>query len=476
MLGPMKLKDKRVLVVGLAQTGVAVAKFCAGRGAHVTVTDSGSAEKLAARVRALDGVAALELGGHNLESFTGADLIVMSPGVPELAETRAARAAGVEVIAEIELAYRFFDPGAILIAITGTNGKSTTTALTGALCEASGRPTFCGGNLGNSPLIEAVDHPANTAGGYLVAEVAGFMLETCTSFRPKVAACLNITEDHLDRYGTMEVYASMKTRVYNWQTESDFAIANALCPLTMKGALASRGKLMLFDSTEGEDRRSADGRETWGAAWLSARSREIHLRLGDGPVESYPASDLALVGNHNLENAMAAYLAARAAEVTPEAIRRGAQAFRPQKHRMELVGNSRDIQYFDDSKGTNVAAVAASMKGFPRPVVLIAGGLDKGGSYEPMLDELDQVARGMVLIGKAAPIIRSAAEEHGASYPIVDATDMDHAVRLARKLAQPGDAVVLSPACSSYDMFKNFEERGMVFRSAVDAVTAEENE
>jgi UDP-N-acetylmuramoylalanine--D-glutamate ligase len=174
-----------------------------------------------------------------------------------------------------------------------------------------------------------------------------------------------------------------------------------------------------------------------------------------------------------MENAMAAYLAARAVGVEPDAIRRGAAAFRPQKHRMELVGRRGEVVFYDDSKGTNVAAVAASMRGFPRPVVLIAGGLDKGGSYEPMFQALDGVARAIVLIGQAAPLIRAAAAEHGAQYPIVDADDMHDAVHRAAELAQPGDAVVLSPACASYDMFKNFAHRGMVFRDAVAAIGAE---
>ncbi len=464
----MELENKHVVVVGLAQTGISVARFCADRGARVTVTDSKSADTIGDRAAALDGIAELELGGHRIDTFTGADLVVMSPGVPELAETRAARAAGVEVIAEIELAYRFLHPEACLIAITGTNGKSTTTALTGALCEASGRPTFCGGNLGNYPLIEAVDHPANQPGGLVVAEVAGFMLETCTSFRPKVAACLNITEDHLDRYGTMEVYASMKTRVYHWQEPDDFAIANVACPLTLAGARAARGKLLVFDSSAAEDARHRPSKPpVWGAARLSADRREIVLGLGDAAEERYPAADLQLIGIHNLENAMAAYLAARCAGVEPSAIRAGARAFRPQKHRMERVDEIDGIVYFDDSKGTNVAAVAASMRGFPQPVVLIAGGLDKGGSYQPMFEALDEVARGMVLIGKAAPLIRAAAEAHGVTYPVKDATDMDDAVRVATELAGAGDAVVLSPACSSYDMFENFEQRGMAFRRAV---------
>ncbi len=454
------LTGKHVLVVGLAQTGIAVAKFCARRGARVTVTDSKDASHLSDRIAQLDGVADLEIGGHDVDTFTGADLIVMSPGVPELAETKAARAAEVEVIAEIELAYRYLDPEAQLVAITGTNGKSTTTALTGALCEATTRPTFCGGNLGNHPLIEAVDHAANAPGGYVVAEVAGFMLETCTSFRPKVAACLNISEDHLDRYGTMDVYASMKTRVYSWLTKDDVAIANANCERTMAVARTVPGPLLVFDSRN----------EVEYGACLSTDNSEIILRLHGKDEERYPASDLTIIGTHNLENAMAAYLAARSIGVEPEAIRKGAQRFTPQKHRMELVGRRGDVVYYDDSKGTNVAAVAASMRGFPRPVVLIAGGVDKGGAYDDMFEALEPVARAMVLIGRATPIIDEAAKAFGVDYPVVHAADMHEAVRKATDLAQDGDAVVLSPACSSYDMYKNFGERGMDFRDAVKQV------
>ncbi|HLU64827.1 MAG TPA: UDP-N-acetylmuramoyl-L-alanine--D-glutamate ligase [Kofleriaceae bacterium] len=477
----MDLRGRRVLVVGLAQTGISVARFCARRGARVVVNDGKPEEALGERIAALRAALAevpgapepeLALGGHPEALFTGADLVVMSPGVPEMPAMAAARAAGVEVIAEIELAHRFLHPEATLIAITGTNGKSTTTALCGALCQASGRPTFCGGNLGNHPLIDAVDHPASSAGGLVVAEVAGFMLETCAGFRPRVAACLNITEDHLDRYGTMEVYASMKTRVYRWQEEGDAAIGNGACPLTMEGARRGRGRLFVFDSRpEAERGPIAQG------AWLSDDRAQILLRLaGSGPgaaVERYPVSDLVIVGNHNMENAMAAYLCARLAGVEPDAIRRGARAFRPQKHRMELVGRLGEIVFYDDSKGTNVAAVAASVRGFPRPLVLIAGGVDKGGSYQPMFEALDGVARGLVLIGEAAPLIRAAAAAHGAAYPVIDATDMHDAVRRAVELARPGDAVVLSPACASYDMFRNFGHRGAVFREALGAAGAE---
>lgn len=453
----MDLQDKKVLVVGLAQTGISVARFCAARGAQVTMNDGKSEEELGERIQQVADCARLELGGHDEETFTSADLIVMSPGVPELDATRTARQAGVEVIAEVELAYRFLHSGATLIAITGTNGKSTTTALTGALCAASGRPTFCGGNLGNHPLIEAVDHPANSAGGLVVAEVAGFMLETCTSFRPQIAACLNISPDHLDRYGSFDVYASMKTRVYEWLEASDCAIANAADARTVAGAKASAAQVYLFES-------KLPGGQIDQGAFLSAAD-EITLKL-EGTFERYPAEDLVLVGRHNLENAMAAYLAARLAGVQPSAIREGARAFRPQKHRMERVAHKEGVVFFDDSKGTNVAAVAASLRGFPMPVVLIAGGVDKGGAYDEMFDALDEVARGLVVIGEAAPLIRAAARARGVDYPVVDASDMEGAVHEALRLAGEGDAIVLSPACSSYDMYRNFAERGMAFREA----------
>jgi UDP-N-acetylmuramoylalanine--D-glutamate ligase len=469
-----ELAGKTVVVVGLALTGIAVARFCARRGARVIVTDGKPADKLAAQIAALDGVPVTwQLGGHDLHTFTTADLVVMSPGVPSLPEMTAAGAAGVEVIAEIELAYRFLDPGATLLAITGTNGKSTTTALTGALCEASGRPTFCGGNLGNMPLIDAVDHPANVPGGLIVAEVAAFMLEHCTTFRGTAGVLTNITEDHLDRFGTMARYAEIKGRIWDHQRADDLAIANAADPWTMAETAGIPSRLFTFDSRPGAT--------TERGAVVSPDRSHLVLRgvPGARPEERYPASDLAIVGNHNLENAMCAYLAARGAGLPVDAIRTGARGYRPLPHRMELVGDRANIYYYDDSKGTNVASVAASVRGFPRPLVLIAGGVDKGGSYEPMLAALDGICKGIVLIGQAAPLIRAAAAGRrvgstGApvTYPVIDATDMHDAVRRATELCASGDAVVLSPACASYDMFQNFGHRGRVFREAVAAVGA----
>jgi UDP-N-acetylmuramoylalanine--D-glutamate ligase len=455
----MTLAGKRVLVVGLAQTGIAVAKFCTRRGARVVVTDGKPAEKLP--VDQLRGVQLeLQLGGHDERTFTSADLVVMSPGVPTLPEMVAARAAGVEVIAEIELAYRYLDPRARLVAITGTNGKSTTTALTGALCAASGRPTFCGGNLGNMPLIDAVDHPANAPDGLIVAEVAAFMLENCTTFRAHAGVLTNVTPDHLDRFGTIERYAEIKGRIWDFQRAGDIAIANAADEWVMRETAGIPSQLFTFDSRPGATAERG--------AVLAGK--EIVLRLPEE--ERYPVDDLVIVGNHNMENAMCAYLAARGIGLSRDAVRAGARRYRPLPHRMELVGDKGNIYYYDDSKGTNVASVAASVRGFPRPLVLIAGGVDKGGSYTPMLEALDGVCKGIVLIGKAAPLIREAAAQHGAAYPVVDATDMHEAVRRATELCASGDAVVLSPACASYDMFQNFGHRGRVFREAVAAVGA----
>jgi len=464
----VKLAGTTVVVVGLAQTGIACAKFCAKRGARVTVVDLKSADQLAKQVAELDGTGVkIELGVFDLTTFLAAELVVMSPGVPHGNETRAARAAGIPVIAEIELASRFLHPGAKVIAITGTNGKSTTTALTGRLCELTGRPTFCGGNLGNMPMIDAVDHPANVDGGLIVVEVAAFMLENCDTFRAHAGVLTNVTEDHLDRFGTMDHYAEIKGRIWDFQRGDDFAIANAADAWTMKETIGIRSKLSTFDSRP--DATADHG------AFVSADRKEIVLRM---PAEErYPIDDLVIVGNHNLENAMCAYLSARLLGIPVDAVRAGARAYRPLPHRMELVGSidlqqAANIYFYDDSKGTNVASVAASVRGFPRPLVLIAGGVDKGGSYTPMLEALAEVCKGIVLIGAAAPLIREAAVAYGVTYPLLDAKDMHEAVARATELCAAGDAVVLSPACASYDMFQNFGHRGRVFREAVSAVGA----
>jgi UDP-N-acetylmuramoylalanine--D-glutamate ligase len=452
------LRGKRVLVVGLGRSGTAAAVLCLARGARVTVTDSRGPDALGAALAALPAVIERQLGGHDPAMFTRADLIVLSPGVPEIPALVAARRAGVAVTGELELASRFID--ATLVGITGTNGKSTTTTLCGAMLKETGRPTFVGGNLGE-PLALAVDTPAGAAGGICVVETSSFQLETVETFRPRVAVLLNITADHLDRYPTgMDGYAAAKARLFAAQRGDDFAVVNADDGLAMQvsESIAAR---RLTVSTE---RALAEGGWRDGD-WL-------RLRLPGGGEESYPALLPSLMGRHNQTNALSALLASRLAGATAEQARRGLLAFHALPHRMELVAEAGGVAYFDDSKGTNVGAVVAALAGFPHPVVLIAGGRDKGGDYAPLAAALAPVARGVVLIGEAAERIAGALAP-ALRAPIERAVSLEQAVGIAARLALPGDAVVLSPACSSFDMFRDYAHRAEVFRAAVAAITGQ---
>lgn len=454
MASPRDLTGKRVLVVGLGRSGVAAARLCAAKGAQVTVTDAKPAEALTSVLPQLPAGAVQELGGHREESFTGADLIVMSPGVPELPALAAARARGVEVTGELELASWYVESP--MVAITGTNGKSTTTTLCGAILAANGRPTFVGGNLG-VPLAEAVGTPATQPGGVCVLEVSSFQLETVRKFRPQVAVLLNVTADHLDRHPTINDYVAAKARVFSAQTPVDFAVINIDDPLVEAAARDVQSHCVLISTRRG----LAVG------GWVEGDS--LCVRLMGGSIEYYPAHLPGLVGRHNLENALAALVAGRLAGALPFEARNALVAFRPLAHRMELVGEVDGISFYDDSKGTNVGAVVAALDRFPRPVVLIAGGRDKGGSYDELARVMKQVGRGAVLIGEAAPKIY---EAFTPGVPSQIAASMEEAVDRAAALATAGDAVVLSPACSSFDMFRNYEHRAEIFRAAVRALIA----
>jgi UDP-N-acetylmuramoylalanine--D-glutamate ligase len=456
------LTGRRVLVVGLGASGVAAARLCAARGARVTVNDRRAEADLGAALAELPAGVDRVLGGHPEQVFTLAQLIVVSPGVPELPPLAAARRAGVPVTGELELASRFVE--APMVAITGTNGKSTTTTLCGAIFEASGFATFTGGNLGR-PLAEAVGTPAAEAIGRCVVEASSFQLETVETFRPHVAVLLNVTADHLDRYQGMAGYAAAKARIFAAQGPDDFAVVNADDPIAMDLSRSIAAHRLPVSATRRLDLPAG--------AWRDGDA--LVLRLPDGREERYPALLPALPGRHNQGNALAALLAARLGGASAEGARRGLLAFQALPHRMQLCGTADDVIYYDDSKGTNVGAVVAALADFPRPVVLIAGGRDKGGDYAPLVAALAPVARGAVVIGEAAERI-AAALSALPSLPVVRAGSMEEAVAAAARLARPGDAVVLSPACSSFDMFRDYHHRGQVFRAAVSAVVVASTE
>ncbi len=453
MADSLRLAGQRVLVVGLARSGVAAARVAHARGAQVTVTDRRAPTELAAAVKDLGSLVEFALGGHDPADFTRADLIVVSPGVPlALPEIQAARRQGVPVLAEVELAARLLPPYP-LVGITGTNGKSTTTALAGALLGRD-RRVFTGGNLG-TPLCELVLSGREVDA--LVLELSSFQLEGIGRLRPKVAALLNVTPDHLDRYRDVEEYALAKARLFMNQEASDFAVANARDPRTVALAGASRAELLTFGF--GEPRpRSARAPEAGGAVFLAP---------GQGAPERYLVRARALRGRHNLENAMAAALAARLLGVSGGQVQAGLDAFPGLPHRLELVRERAGVEWVNDSKATNVDSTQVGLAAFPatRPsVVLILGGRGKRAPYAPLRPLFDRRVKAVLTIGEDAPAIE---RELGDLSPTERAGTLAAAVERAAALAREGDVVLLSPACASYDQFKNYEDRGEAFRRLV---------
>jgi UDP-N-acetylmuramoylalanine--D-glutamate ligase len=448
----VELAGKRVLVVGLGRSGIGAARLCAARGARVTATDQRGAEPLAEAVQALQGRVTLELSGHRDASFDEADLIVVSPGVPDdMPQLQRARGRNIPLIGELELSYRFVQ--APIVAVTGTNGKSTTTSLLGAMVAATGRPTFVGGNLG-SPLVEAVGTEAAGADGALVLELSSFQLETVQRFAAHVALLLNISEDHLDRYPSYEAYIEAKARIFERQTKQDFAVVNSEADQATCRRLAQRGEARILTfQMDGAGEVSAWAEGEW-----------LCVKLPRRATERIPRTCLTLPGRHNVQNALAALLGARLFGADLASCRAAIKDFSGLPHRMELVAQRSGVRYYNDSKATNVGSVVGSLTGFEWPVILIAGGKDKGGDYRPLLPLMGSVVKQVVLIGAAAGRMERALT---GSVPLHRALDLEEAVHTAATLASGGDAVVLSPACSSFDMFDSFEHRGRVFADAV---------
>ncbi len=451
-----RLGGRKVTVVGLAKSGVAAARLCAREGARVTVTDARPAAELSASLAALDGIELRRaLGGHDPRDFEEADLVVASPGVPlAIPEIRAARARGVPVWGEVELAARFLGRTPV-VAITGTNGKSTTTALAGSLF-ARDRRTFTGGNLG-TPLAEHVlsGAPIDVA----VLELSSFQIEGLVRLRPRVAAVLNLTPDHLDRYRDMDAYAAAKARLFGLQQPGDAALANARDPRAMAMAAASRGSLHTFGFGP-----PAPGSVRDPGGDLPAGGAELVFTPAAGGLERFFLRNRALRGPHNRENAMAAVACARLLDVPGAAIQAGLDAFPGLPHRLELVAERGGVEWVNDSKATNVDSTAVGLSAFPAGasrVLLVMGGRGKGAPYAPLRPLFPGRVKALLTIGEDGPRV---AAELGDLCPAEECGDLAGAVRRAAGLAVPGDVVLLSPACASYDQFRNYEERGEAFR------------
>ncbi|MEE8449163.1 MAG: UDP-N-acetylmuramoyl-L-alanine--D-glutamate ligase [Thermodesulfobacteriota bacterium] len=440
----MDVGGKRVAVLGLARTGVAAALFLARQGARVTASDLKMRESLEMDLGQLEkeGVR-LVLGGHPERIFVNSQLVIQSPGVPsDLAVLKKAEAAGAEVISELELAYRYLSIP--LIAVTGTNGKSTTTTLLGQMFANAGKKAFVGGNLG-TPLIQAVDEPSME---YAIAEVSSFQLERIRRFRPRISLFLNLSADHLDRHANYQDYVQAKARIFMNQRGEDTAVVNGDDPEVMRIFPRGRMKSITFGRDKGA---------------VSLKQEGIIARVGKEE-RFYPLRAPGLRGAHNQENAMAAVAAAELCKLEPEAIARALGEFPGLPHRLEFVREFGGVSYFNDSKATNVGAVKRSLSSFSNPVVLIAGGRDKGCDYRPLLPEVERRVRVVVLLGEAKERMK---RDLGASIKTELADDLKQAVLKAKVWAKRGDVVLLSPACSSFDMFANFEERGESFKDLV---------
>jgi UDP-N-acetylmuramoylalanine--D-glutamate ligase len=449
----VELKNQRVLVVGLGKSGVAAAHFLQQRGARVTVSDAKPQTELNKEIPALlDKGIVVETGGHGERTFRDQDLIVASPGVPyDVPQLVQARQLGVPVIGEVELAARFL-PGKI-IAITGSNGKTTTTTLVGEILEHAEKEVQVGGNIG-TPVVSLV----STAGeeSYSVLEISSFQLETIQQFHPRVATILNITADHLDRHRSMESYIAAKARIFENQSPEDFAVLNADDSICVSLKSKTRARVLWFS------------RKSQPEGGACVQDGKIWFRGEGGSVDIMPVSEIPLKGAHNLENVLAAVCVARAADCPPAAIRQAVRDFQAVEHRLEFVATINGVDYYNDSKATNVDATIKALESFPANIHLLLGGKDKGSNYSVLKELLRERVKRVYTIGAAAEKIEN---QIAGSAPAERTHTVEAAVRRATELATPGDVVLLAPACASFDQFENYEHRGRVFKEAVQSLS-----
>lgn len=454
----MELAGKKVLVVGIARSGIAAARLLTSRGAHVTANDIKTVEKLQSEAEELNGLGAeLVLGLHPEELFTGADLIIQSPGVPpDLEPFEAARQAGVKIISETELAALFLKGR--LIGVTGSNGKTTTTTIAGELMRAAGAPTIVGGNIG-TPLTSLIEQSSDES--WLVAELSSFQLETIDTLHADVAVVTNITPDHLDRHGSFDSYMQAKHRIFLNQTVSDWAVLNADDGgvTEMATSLGIPSQKVYFSSKGSQ------------AAHLYVRDGYICTSIVSGDnseTRVIALAELQIPGMHNVENVMAALgvvfctMGTKADDLAPlvDAIK----SFKGVEHRIEFVAETGGVRFYNDSKATNVDSTIKALEAFAGNVILILGGKDKGGDFSVLAPLIRERVRHIMLIGAASDKI---ADQLAGTQSMTRAVSMEDAVLKSREMASSGDVVLLAPACASFDMFDNYEHRGRVFKEAV---------
>jgi len=457
----MNLANKKILIVGLGASGIASARFAINQGASVTVTDIAPAKDLADHAhKALAMGVDLELGRHETETFERADLIVISPGVPHtISQILRARSKGVPVLGEIELASRFIrEP---VIAVSGTNGKTTTTTLLGKMLENSGFKAFVGGNIGN-PLIDYVDQKIKAE--IVIAEISSFQLDTIETFRPKVSVLLNITEDHMDRYPDFEAYTSSKYRIFENQQADDIAVINGSDPLIRSITQNIKAKKMTFYHREDNNAAALNSATiNWNG---SSNAAFIGVQSQGKQTGSIELSGYKLAGRHNLENAAAASLAALAVGGSLEAIQSTLNNFQGLSHRLEFITTVSGVRFFNDSKATNVDAVARALEAFSSPVILIMGGRDKGGNFGSLKELVHKHTKKLIVMGEAKEKVKSALGDV-CLQAAQTADGMEDAVLLAYQAARPGDVVLLAPGCASFDMYSSYAQRGKAFCAAV---------
>jgi UDP-N-acetylmuramoylalanine--D-glutamate ligase len=454
MAEPFDVKGKRVLVAGLGKSGVAAAQFLYQRGARVTASDAKADDDLRADIRTLLELGiTVETGGHGERTFRQQDLIVVSPGVPtNVPQLAQARGMGIPVIGEIELASRFLKGH--IVAITGSNGKTTTTALAGGVIAWGGYESQVGGNIG-TPAISLVAEATDDT--YNVLEVSSFQLETIQSFHPEIAVVLNVTPDHLDRHGSFEQYLGAKKRVFENQTSSDYAILNADDEQAV--GMGSGGGIQAQVRWFSRKKEVAQG--------AFVRGGRIFHRDDSGEHEIMPASEIPLKGAHNLENVLAAVCVGMMIPCEPHRIRAAVKEFKAVEHRLEFVVTINGVDFYNDSKATNVDATIKALESFPGNIHIILGGKDKGSPYTVLNPLLQERAKRVYTIGAAAAKIE---KEIAGAAEIVHAETLEVAVRRAFDSATAGDIVLLAPACASFDQFQSYEHRGKVFKDLVHAL------